>query len=178
MSSVNLTPTSYLVLGLVAGLGSATPYEMKQMVAASLGYFWSFPHSQLYAESDRLVEAGLLEVDQEEGGRRRKRYSVTADGKRALEAWLSDPAAEGAETRDPGLLKLFFGGLTDPAHVEALALAQIEHHRQHLALYEAIEAAIKDSPDLRFPYLTLRLGITTTRANLEFWEELAANPPR
>ena len=42
MSTIKLTPTSYLVLGCLAVAGPATPYELKQMVAAGIGYFWSF----------------------------------------------------------------------------------------------------------------------------------------
>ena len=46
----SLTPTSYLVLGLVARQGECTSYDMKRTVSGSIGYFWTFPHSQLYAE--------------------------------------------------------------------------------------------------------------------------------
>ena len=60
MSNDKLTPTSYLVLGLIALLGRATSYDLKAMVGRSIGYFWTFPHSQLYAEPDRLVGMGLL----------------------------------------------------------------------------------------------------------------------
>ena len=59
-------------------------------VADSVGHFWSFPHSQLYAEPARLAEAGLLTVEQEDGGRRRRRYSIAADGQEALQAWLAE----------------------------------------------------------------------------------------
>src|SRR5260370_40403074 len=70
MSPPRLSHFSCLLRGLVAGMGPATPYELKQVVNASLGYFWSFPHSQLYSEPDRLAGLGLLEVEQEEAGRR------------------------------------------------------------------------------------------------------------
>ena len=57
MSSHKLTPTSYLVLGLTVRHGPVTSYELKQRVQESLGNFWSFPHSQLYAEPERLALA-------------------------------------------------------------------------------------------------------------------------
>ena len=47
MAELSLTPTSFIVLGLVERSAGATPYELKQMVAASIGNFWSVPHSQL-----------------------------------------------------------------------------------------------------------------------------------
>jgi DNA-binding PadR family transcriptional regulator len=86
VSTPRLSHTSYLVLGLVSGLGKATPYELKQMVNTSLGYFWTFPHSQLYSEPDRLADLGLLAVDQEDEGRRRKQYSITEAGRADLVA--------------------------------------------------------------------------------------------
>lgn len=173
MSTPRLSYTSYLVLGLVAGLGAATPYELKQLVNTSLGYFWTFPHSQLYSEPDRLADLGLLDVDQEEAGRRRKRYTITEAGRAALLAWLRDPESDRAEIREPGLLKLFFGGLADDEDMTRLARARVKLYEQDLDRYAEIERAIKDAPDMRYPYATLRLGIASTRAALAFWRELA-----
>ena len=177
MSTPRLSHTSYLVLGLVSGLGQATPYELKQMVSTSLGYFWTFPHSQLYSEPDRLADLGFLEVDQEEEGRRRKRYSITEAGRAELQAWLRDPDAERAEVREPGLLKLFFGALADGEDMTRLARARVKLYTEELARYEAIEKTIIDEPDLRYPYATLRLGIAWVKACLAFWAEIAERPP-
>jgi DNA-binding PadR family transcriptional regulator len=173
MSTPRLSHISYLVLGLVAGMGPATPYELKQVVNASLGYFWSFPHSQLYSEPDRLTGLGLLEVEQEEAGRRRKQYSVTAAGREALTAWLRDPDAERAEIREPALLKLFFGALADDEDMTRLARARVKAYRQELDQYTEIEKTIKDEPEMSYPYATLRLGISWARACLAFWSEMA-----
>jgi hypothetical protein len=54
---IELTTTSYIVLGLLSFSGPATPYDLKQMVAATVGHFWSLPHSQLYSEPTRLARA-------------------------------------------------------------------------------------------------------------------------
>jgi DNA-binding PadR family transcriptional regulator len=170
---VTLTPTSYLVLGLVGRLGPCTSYEMKRAVAGSIGYFWSFPHSQLYAEPARLATAGLLAEEQEETGRRRRTYRLTPAGRAALRAWLADPVDELTEIRDLGLLKVFFGGQTDPRHVRELAVAKVRAHEERLAEYEAIDAAIDGQAD---PYevSTLAMGLRFERAALGFWRELAA----
>ena len=85
MSRSTLTPVSYLVLGWI-DRGPATPYELKRMSAHSVGYFWEFPHSQLYAEPTRLTKLGLLEEKQELTGRRRRVYSITDEGKAEAEA--------------------------------------------------------------------------------------------
>ena len=177
MSTPRLSHTSYLVLGLVAGMGPVTPYELKQAVNASLGNFWSFPHSQLYSEPERLAGLGLLEVDQETAGRRRKRYSVTPAGREAVLAWLRDPDAERAEIREPGLLKLFFGALADEEDMTRLARARVKLYQQELDKYTEIEQGIKDDADMAYPYATLRLGISWARACLAFWTEVAGEQP-
>ena len=41
-------------------------YDLKRFVQLSVGHFWPFPHTQLYAEPARLAEAGLLEETREE----------------------------------------------------------------------------------------------------------------
>src|SRR4051794_31960428 len=69
---IRLTPTSYVVLGLVRELGEATPYALKQAAALSVGNFWSLQHAQLYSEPERLAKAGLLDEELETTGPRRK----------------------------------------------------------------------------------------------------------
>ena len=112
---IELTPTSYIVLGLLSLSGKATPYDLKRAVSVSVGQFWTFPHSQLYAEPARLAQAGYLTEERETEGRRRKLYELTSDGRAALEAWLGVVSPEPYVLRDPALLKLFFGADPDGA---------------------------------------------------------------
>lgn len=168
--STPLTPTSYVVLGIATLLGPCTPYEMEQWVAASLGHFWSFPRSQLYSEPPRLVEAGLLDEEREQTGRRRRRFAVRPQGREALQAWLAVPDGQLTEIRDLGLLRLFFGsaaaGKTD---VSASARAQAESHRGQLALYEQLRTLDLEPHVLA----TLRLGVAYEQAAVAFWESVA-----
>ena len=175
MSTADLSPTSYLVLGLVNQWGPATPYDLKRIVNLSIGNFWSFPHSQLYAEPARLADARLLTVEQEDGGRRRRRYSITADGQEALQAWLAEKPAERSEVRDPGLLKLFFAAAADPATIAKMAAEQVEVHGRQLERLEAIEKEIAGPPELAYPLLTLELGKRIARVYVGFWSEVAGS---
>jgi PadR family transcriptional regulator AphA len=178
MSNAPLTPVSYLVLGLLSTYGSATPYDLKREVAKSVGYFWAFPHSQLYAEPRRLAELGLLEEENEESGRRRRRYSITDEGRKALEEWLRRPTSEPPQVRDIGLLKLFFADVVERGDVVALARAQEDSHRDRLAVYETLAAAMPEKGARgAFPEATLRMGLLFERAFVQFWSELAAAPP-
>jgi DNA-binding PadR family transcriptional regulator len=166
-ADIRLTPTSYIVLGLVAAGGEATPYELKQLLARTVGNFWTLQHSALYAEPERLAAAGYLSERREEGGRRRRRYRITARGRRALREWAAEPTAEFTELRDPGLLKLFFGG--DPA---ALAAPQLEVHRAKLAEYQAEHASARRDGGPEGPRLALEAGIAHEREWVRFWELL------
>lgn len=165
---IRLTPTSYIVLGLLEAMGEGTPYQLKQAVAGSVGNFWSVQHAQLYSEPARLAAAGHLVEEREETGRRRKRYRLTGRGRAALRQWVATPVHEVVELRDPGLLKLFFGA--DPA---GLAPAQLEAHRGRLAEYEAL-GKLEMPPGMR---RALESGIGHEREYVRFWTRLAKKKP-
>jgi DNA-binding PadR family transcriptional regulator len=167
MQEVRLSPVSFVVLGFVDWAGEATPYRLKQLVAGSVGNFWSLQHAQLYTEPERLAKAGYLSEQRERGGRRRKVYSITGKGTRALEEWRAEPTDAIPELRSPALLKLFFGA--DPA---ALAPLQIEAQRRKLAEYEAIRDSMPDSVP-EGPRLALDAGIESTRQQIAWWDALA-----
>jgi DNA-binding PadR family transcriptional regulator len=163
---IRLTPASYIVLGMLAQAGKATPYELKRTVARGLGNFWSLQHAQLYSEPERLARAGYLTVEREGSGRRRKRYAVTARGRAALEEWLAAPTHELTELRDLGLLKLYLGG--DPA---ALADAQLEAHERRLRDYRRTRAT-DTGHGPRGPWLTLDAGIGHEREWVRYWRRV------
>ena len=162
-SEHRLSSTSYIVLALIDGAGEATPYDLKLAVAATIGNFWSVPHAQVYAEPERLAEGGYLSERRERGGRRRRHYKLTAKGSKALRAWLAEPTEGMAELRDPGILKLFFGG--DP---KRLAGAQLSTHRERLAELETLDEQIAGRVSQGF-LLSLRAGIGHEREWVRFW---------
>jgi PadR family transcriptional regulator AphA len=161
---IRLTPTSFIVMGFLAAMTEATPYELKQAVAASVGNFWTLQHAQLYSEPERLAQAGFLTEKREETGRRRKRYRLTARGRRALEDWLRSPVQEVTELRDLALLKLFFG-----AEPDVLAPTQLEAHRRKLTEYEGF--AEQEMP--RGVRLALESGLGHEREWVRFWEQIS-----
>ena len=171
--AVRLTPTSYIVLGLLEAMGEGTSYQLKGAVAGAGGNFGTVQHAQLYSEPARLAGAGYLTEEAEETGRRRRLYRVTPLGRAALREWLDAPEHEVVELRDPGLLKLFFGA--DPAR---LADSQLEAHRRHLAEYERL-AELEMPAGMR---LALESGLGHEREYVRFWTRLAkrgrgASPP-
>lgn len=181
-SSPQLTPTSYLVLGLIAREGPSTPYDLKRHVTATIGNFWSFPHALLYKEPPRLAELGLLTEERESGGRRRRLFTITNAGRQALRAWLARPSRQPTELRDLGLLQLFFADL-EPATTLNIAQEQLALHRAQLALYEAGRTGASPGPRSTSPSVehwrgvTLRMGLLYERAAVEFWAAVAGREP-
>lgn len=160
-----LTPLSYIVLALIEEAGEATPYELKSM-AGSFAGIWALRHDQVYREPERLAGAGLLSEEREERGRRRRRFSLTAEGRELLEVWRRTPTADFAELRDPGLLQLLFD-----AEPDALSRSQLEAHAEKLAEYEALaEVAGKDAPlSMR---RAINAGIGHEREYIRFWTDI------
>jgi PadR family transcriptional regulator AphA len=161
-----LTPLSYLVLGLIDRAGQATPYELKQM-AESISGLWALRHDQVYREPASLAELGLLSEEREQGGRRRRKFQINEAGRRALKNWLAAPTAEFTELHDVGLLQLFLGA--DPG---ALAEVQLDAHEKRLQEYEEWAANLgPDSPDgVR---LALESGVGHEHEWVRFWRRVA-----
>ncbi len=176
--ATTLTPTSYLVLGLLAREGPSTPYELKRHVARTIGHFWSFPHALLYKEPARLVELGLLTEERELEGRRRRLFTITYPGRQALRSWLSRPARQPTELRDLALLQLFFADLEPTTATLAIAQEQLALHREQLAGYladEWLEGRVPRAGEItrsieHWRGMTLKMGLLYERAAVEFWE--------
>ncbi|MFJ4851396.1 MULTISPECIES: helix-turn-helix transcriptional regulator [unclassified Streptomyces] len=183
----DLPMSAYVVLGLLSRYDGATPYQLDQRIRESIGYFWSFPRSQLYEQTGRLVRRGLVVERQEEGGRRRRTLSLTGEGRRALHRWLTTPTQAITEIHDEGLLRLYFqptdrlrdigaAGAGDAGDAVArLAAEQIQAHEDRLAEYRRLVSSGKTeegSPQRA----TLEVGLRFERMIIDFWRELAAVP--
>jgi PadR family transcriptional regulator AphA len=184
MSIERLTPTSYLVLGLLEREGPSTPYDLERHVAATLGNFWSFPHTLLYTEPARLVTLGLATEQRETEGRRRRVFEITAAGRGALVSWLDRPSAAPTELRDPGLLQLFFADLASPEARLRLAQEQIAIHRAKLAAYQQDERLERQpgrssAGKRTFEHWrgeTLAMGVLYESAAVAFWSRVVDGP--
>jgi PadR family transcriptional regulator AphA len=163
---IKLTSMSYVVLGLVSRLGSATPYDLKRAVELTVSNFWPTPHTTLYAEPARLAGAGYLDEDQEPGGRRRKQYTITPRGRSALDAWLADPQAAPPVMHDEGMLKVFLGA--DPA---PLAERKRLWHAEQLELLEHYLAGVRAAGNLPDAERVLRFGTALHRALIDLQDE-------
>ena len=180
MSPERLTPTSYLVLGLLAREGPSTPYDLEQHVRATLGNFWSFPHTLLYSEPPRLAALGLVTEIREAEGRHRRIFEITPAGRSALGSWLDRPSDAPAELRDPGLLQLFFADLASDEARLRLAQRQLAIHQAKLAAYRederqerrpnAVQRGQRTVEHWRGE--TLPMGLRYEGAAVDFWTDV------
>jgi PadR family transcriptional regulator, regulatory protein AphA len=180
MSRPDLTPVSFVVLGLVARDGPSTPYALKAAVGRGIAHFWQFPHSQIYAETERLARLGLLAEEREQTGRRRRSYRITAQGRAALAAWLAEPTDEPVQVRSLGLLKLFFAQHAEPDDVAELAAVQAELLRRGAELTVGIVERLQARGDRPGQLAVAELMGDAFRVMARHWERIEqgfAEPP-
>ena len=136
--------TKHLVLSLL-DIEPASGYDLAFRCMDSLGPIWSATHSQIYTTLHKLLAAGLVEAQDEDGilnGRRRVVYAITAEGRSELEQWRNDPISY-LPPRDP---LLFWA-----QHMDAVPLATT---MQRLAAHEersreALEHVLEKSIEIR-----------------------------
>jgi DNA-binding PadR family transcriptional regulator len=171
---MELSPSAYVTLGLIARYGPMTPYEIKARVEESVGYFWPIPHAQIYRDPPRLAGAGLLVEEAEEHGRHRRVFHLTDRGRSVLGQWLEEPDTAPPETRDPALLKLAFIDLEPSETLADVSRARAAQHRAWLDLYRSRREALDPGEPASTARLRLlSIGILHQQTYVEFWEQLA-----
>ena len=144
----------------------ATPYQLKQIAQVSIFHFWSIPHTQLYTECARLAEAGLLDEEREETGRRRRIYRLTPDGRKALEDWRADPDDGPLRAARPGSAEAVLRRRPGDTRADAARA-----HERRLAEYEEMHGWDGMPEGMR---LALEGGIGHEREYVRFWSRVLA----
>ena len=117
-SAPTLSTTSYAILGLLA-VKPWTTHELVVQVDRSLRRIWPRAQSKLYEEPKKLVAHGYARATDDAVGRRpRTLYTITAKGRRALAAWLSEPG-DGPVLECEQLVKIHFADSGTKADVQA-----------------------------------------------------------
>ncbi len=169
VKAIRLTPTSFALLALLDQLGEATSYDIKQAMDMTIENFWPVPHTTAYEEPARLAAAGYLSVSQEPGGRRRKLYSLTDEGKEALHEWATEPTAAPPQVRDELVLKVFAGA--DP---RLLTEARVKWHEGKIVELQGYLDEVREAEGWDPSERTLIAGIAYHCKMLELIDSLAA----
>jgi DNA-binding PadR family transcriptional regulator len=165
-----LPVTTYAVLGQLTG-GPSSGYEIKARLETGAAQFWHASYSQIYAELRRLNDLGLVSEEHVlQDARPNKRvYTITAEGRQALRAWLEEPWGL-ANLRDESLVKLTLADPLPPGEViEQLGRLKAAHERRRAEF----EAEIAELPEGGSPYLVLALrkGVHAQRAFAKWCQE-------
>lgn len=166
----------FALLGVLS-LGPQSGYEMKKLIEQSLAHFWQEGYGQIYPNLKKLVDEGLATVHTERQDDKpdKKIYTLTDAGQDRLKAWLEAPIQQLPKEKHEILLKLFLGRNVDVS----VNLAHVKRHqdrmRELLEIYKRVEGMLRndryDEPDTVYHLMTVRSGILTTEAALQWCRE-------
>lgn len=171
-----LSTTEFSVLGLLLSYGERSGYDLKKAAEVGVGYVWTAAKSHVYAVLPRLVEGGYATTRRvaQERLPDKQVYRITRKGEQVFRDWLEEPVEERTGSRNPFLLKLFFGRWMSK---EAL-VAHLERRREQVlraqAEYREIEESIRDDEVSYFGYVTLRWGLAEADALIGWADEILA----
>jgi DNA-binding PadR family transcriptional regulator len=177
---MELSATGKVILGMLAAR-PRSGYEIKQLVDNTARFFWAASYGQIYPELKRLEKEGLINgSDSANGKRQRTVYKLTAAGKRAAREWIDRPP-EIFETRDEGLLEIFFAGSIDPARTAAIARERAAKAAASAAELRAIQDQLEEKGRHEGPHhepdagslMVLRYGIEMNEWVAEWFERAA-----
>ncbi len=168
--------SQFALLGLL-GIEPMSGYDLKQLIAWSVGHFWREGYGQIYPTLQKLEKQRLVtkKTQRQKGKPDRNIYSLTAAGRERLKRWLSEPASPEVP-RNELLLKLFFGQWLPGA----MSRRQVEQRRQlwnqQLVEYVAIRKRLfkentEGNPGLPFWEITLSYGEHIAKAQLAWSDE-------
>lgn len=118
----------FAILGLLAR-EPLTGYDLRKQFQSSVNFFWSAKHSQIYPELAALSREKLVtfEVVQQSAKPSKKVYSITAEGRSALESWVAADL-EPKSMRDTLVMKVWTLGVIEPT----LALSSLRQYASEL----------------------------------------------
>jgi DNA-binding PadR family transcriptional regulator len=174
-AAVTPTTTEAALLGLLVLDGPSSAYDLVGVVGRSIGFFFAPARSHVYDVLPRLERQGWARhTVVEQATRPDKRvYRATAQGRRALAAWVAAPDGDDID-RPILLLKVYFGEVVAPeVTIERLETLR---DRAHAALehYREIDARNAGNDADFFPLLTLRHGIERTWSTIRWTEDALA----
>jgi DNA-binding PadR family transcriptional regulator len=162
------TAVTWAVLGLLSW-GPRSGYDLKQSVDRTIRHFWAASYGQIYPELKKLeAEGWIAGKEAARGGRSRRVYRITAQGRRELERWLHGEETR-IELRDESLLRLFFADNLPREHGLGLLAARREGYRAMLAYLRSLDDG--GEPDPPFVDLVYRWALDYCTWGIEWCEQ-------
>jgi PadR family transcriptional regulator, regulatory protein AphA len=149
-------------------------YELVQVTRLRFRFFWSESYGQIYPELRKLEVEGLVAAGPSPGpgARGKKSWSISASGRKALDAWLEEPGANDG-VRMETLLKAYFAHNAGPQSLASILGGFQARLAGDIKALETMEAQLRELPDPRknheYAFMTAELGVATYR----LWSEWA-----
>ena len=167
----------FALLGMLSLGGKQSGYDLRKAIASSTAHFWSESYGNIYPRLGELLNEELIRPHtptRADTARRKQLYSITAKGRQALAAWLSEPVVPRHEDNEL-LLKLFFGSKMPTQAAAELVKANRAHHERMLQQFDAFTQSILDGPlrdeEKTFLEMTVKYGRAISKALVGWAEE-------
>jgi DNA-binding PadR family transcriptional regulator len=105
------------------------------------GEVWPLNVGQVYTTLQRLERDGLVETDEAEGERSRKRYRITSRGERELADWLRTPPELVPPPRDELVIKVLVALQVRGIEIRELLQVHRRHVIETMQRYTQVKAA-------------------------------------
>lgn len=156
----------FVILGFLSE-HALTGYEIKQIMMHSTSNFIDASFGSIYPTLSKLTSKGLLScIENVEGGKFKKRYLLTEQGRKVLLDWLRTPCVF-SPFHYEYLAKMFFYKLLPQKEVIALIKLFQKTVAQEIQKLEEVEEHCKDMADF-YQFATLRFGKECYRLVLDF----------
>ncbi len=167
----------YIIIGMVYN-EALTGYDIKKYIEDGIGIFYKASYGSLYPSLKRLTEKGCLTMfEQPQGGRQKKFYRMTDQGKNAFLNWLASPMEKETENH---LAKVFFFDRL-PEHIRNQQLQEYEmanmKYLRYLQKLEKHFAAMENKECFYYKLSTLYYGIRTVQNNILWCRHIREQKP-
>ncbi len=165
----DLRPSAYMVMAVIRD-GYDTGYQIKQFLERAASFFWSASYGQIYPELKRLEKAGMLRGRSvTANGRRSREYSLTSEGLRELDRWLSEPDEPTIRMQNEGMLRLMLCDWTDTEVVRRNLDSLKRSNAERLGAVKALKPPRERGRRLQ------QLGVRLLSETIEWCEETEAS---
>ena len=131
------TTLEYALLGIL-DQDAHSGYELRRLFADTPLQYFSDSPGAIYPALRRLVARRWVAASAPAGGRRRRTFRLSAQGRQALLAWLTQPVTAHAVVHDPDSLTLRFAFMGQAASIADMTAFLVGYEREMRAQLQVL----------------------------------------
>jgi DNA-binding PadR family transcriptional regulator len=165
----------YAILGIL-NISPSTGYDIKKYCDTIISGFWHENFGHIYPTLKNLEQEGCIRQLSEEKETRKIKYEITEEGKIELMGWLEEETLM-QPVRSEFMLKFLFSSQLPLSNVIEMLNNYKKKQEEELNKYKVMEKELEEgiaeisTSRARFLKATLRRGILTTQASIEWCKE-------